>query len=197
MAPDPKRILREDPKVERPVLLPRLLDEFANRVALVVARDEEIRRRDPNIVLVREAPGDRRVARTIDVLVMVEVVRRDPGEDRVAVERGDRHRERLIGALVRERRAVVVVVRDDAAREREVRVQPKEVRRERRAGEFESHERGGEEHPEKRPIVGGEAGSHESEGRAHSSAGRPLFGRDFPIWQAERRGAPALSGNSA
>ena len=55
---------------------------------------------------------------------------------------------------------LVVVVRNHATRQREVRAHPPEVRHERRPGELQSHERGRDDNPEECAVIGGKTRAH-------------------------------------
>ena len=82
----PGAVLEEDLTVEGGPLRTRLADVGLDGPALPVARDEEVGQRDGQDVAVGMTPGDRRVSRPIDELVVVQVVRRDPGEGGITVE---------------------------------------------------------------------------------------------------------------
>src|SRR5262249_19924178 len=79
-------VLPDDGPVQARVSLLRLADVVLDRFRLVPAGDEEVGPRHPGVVGVGEAPGYGGVARLVHHPVMVEVVGRDPGIGRVAVE---------------------------------------------------------------------------------------------------------------
>jgi len=99
---------------------PHLPDVGSDERALPVGGDEEIRRSDQPGVLLRVPPGDRRVPIPVQVLVVVQVVSRYPGEDGMPVEHRQPRGEDAVGRAAIEDRAVVVVVRENARAEADV-----------------------------------------------------------------------------
>ena len=112
--PGPHDVLHHDLAKERTVVAPCLTDVRLDGLTLEIRRDEEVRRGDERVVAVRVAPGDRRVARLVDELMVIEVVRRNPRERGVAVEHRQPIAEDAVHAPALERRAMIVVMRDDA-----------------------------------------------------------------------------------
>jgi len=90
---------------------------------LEIRRHEEVAGRYPDVVSIGVAPGDRGVTSSIHELVMVQIVRRQPGEHRVAVHHGNPRGKKLVGPLGGQRWPMHVVVCDDAGRNREVTAQ--------------------------------------------------------------------------
>lgn len=159
----PDDVLRDDLAEEGAVRLTRLADVRLDRIALVVARHEEVRRGDEQVVSARVAPRDRRVAGPVHQLVVVQVVRRDPRERRVAVEDRQPQRHHRVEPLVAERRRVQMVVREDAGARRQVAPRDREPRRPGRVKVRDHREGGHHGHPQDGAIIGGVARQH----RAH------------------------------
>ena len=127
-----RRVLADDLPVERAVARLGLRDELLDDARLPVRRHEVVRARDEPRVPLRVAPGDGRVPRLVHVLVVIEVVRRDPRERREPVEDAQPRRVEGVQAAALERRRVVVVVAEDARAEAEVerhREQPRDEAR--------------------------------------------------------------------
>ena len=88
--------------------------------------------------------------------------------------------EELVHALRGERGTVIVVVRDDAAAEREVATQPPQPFHQVRTCVLHADEERGEENPEQRAVVGRKSGSHHTAAR---TAG-PLLTNIRPVGKA-------------
>src|ERR1700730_16402625 len=120
--------------IEATIFLSRHANKSLDRPALPVARHEEIRRRDEQVVLVRETPGYRRVTSTIHVFVVVHIMRGDPGERRITVKDREPIREPLVGSSVAKYRAMIMIMCDHAASEPKIATEPAKVDYETRLG---------------------------------------------------------------
>jgi len=157
----PEDVLPADHRVELRVALFRPRDELVRRLPLVEGGNEEVRRRDEQVVAIGEAPGDGRVAGLVDELVVVQVVRGNPRERGVAVKDRQPLSKPVVGRLARQGGAVVVIVGDHRSRNAEVEAEDRELTDQFRIDVLREHRRRCEhQHPEKGSIVGAMARLH-------------------------------------
>lgn len=149
----PDDVLKNDAPIERPIGLFGALDVGANLKALPIRGHEKIRGGYEHVVAIGVSPGFGCVLVGIDVLVVIQIVGRYPREGRISVEDRDPIREDRVGALALERGAVVVVVRDHAAREREITTQPGKVGNPRWLNVLDAYDGCGEKSPQDGAVI--------------------------------------------
>ena len=117
---NPQRVLVNDPAIETAVLLFCRANVTLDRFALKVRGHQRIGSRHERIVLVCVPPRDRRVSRTIHEVMVIEIMGRNPHQRGIAIENRQDVAESIIHPPATECRTMIVIVRDDAASDRQI-----------------------------------------------------------------------------
>lgn len=171
----PQRVLKDDATIELPVAQLGAVYVLLNGAGLEVAGHKEIGHGDEQIMPVRITPGDRRVPRPVHELMMVQIVRRNPHQGRIAVEQRQHVTERVVGPAAEERRPMIVIVGNHAAGDRQITTEGERKEDRRRPDILHHNQSDGATDPGKGSVVRGISDSH------------PMFCSTTTVWLSEPR----------